>query len=130
MLKKAGKWYSNSFYTHHIGYKISLQVYLGSGTHLTVHLYLDEGPHDSQLWWLLKGHCEVKLLNQINDSEHYLGTRELNYNGHESYATRASTQTIHQYMWSSRKFISYEELQNVTTTRQYLKDDSVYFQQI
>ena len=126
--KKAGQRYTVSFYTHHKGYKISLQVYVGRGTHLTVYLYLDKGPHDSQLWWPLKGHCEVKLLNQINDSEHYLGTGELNYNGHESYATRANKWTKDQYMWSSKEFISYEELQNTTTTRQYLKDDSVYFQ--
>jgi len=120
-------WYSVSFYTHHKGYKISLQVYVSSSTHLKAHLYLERGPHDSQLWWPLKGHCEVKLLNQINDSEHYVGTGELNYNGHESYTTRENKQTTNAYMWSSTSFISYKELENVTTTRQYLKDNTVYF---
>ena len=31
--------------------------------------YVMKGPNDDQLVWLLKGHCEVKLLNQISNSE-------------------------------------------------------------
>jgi len=119
-------WDIVSFYTHHEGYKISLKVYVGS-THLTVHLRLEKGPHDSQLWWPLKGHCEVKLLNQINDSEHYLSTGKISYNGHESYATRVNKGTTSEYMWSSENFISYKELTNITTTRQYFKNDTIYF---
>ena len=35
------------------------------------------GPHDDELTWPLKGEFEIKLLNQIRNSEHYSMT--LNY---------------------------------------------------
>ena len=48
-------------------------LYGGRGSHVKVRVYLKKGPHDDQLMWPLKGHCEVKLLNQISNSERYLG---------------------------------------------------------
>ncbi|XP_065902971.1 uncharacterized protein [Dysidea avara] len=67
-------WFSAPFYTHSKGYKLSLNVQAagfggGNKTHLSVWLYLMRGPYDDQLKWPLKGHFEVKLLNQIRNSE-------------------------------------------------------------
>ena len=45
----------------------------GKGTHLSVSLYLMQGPHDDELTWLLKRKFVITLLNQISDSEHDLG---------------------------------------------------------
>ena len=66
--KKSGKWYSDSFYTHHNGYKVCLCVAVGH-IHLSVYLYLMNGPYDDQLSWPLYGHFQVKLLNQIFDKK-------------------------------------------------------------
>ena len=35
--------------------------------------YVMKGPNDDQLVWPLEGHSEVKLLNQISNSEHHWG---------------------------------------------------------
>jgi len=48
-------------------------VYSGRGSHVKVWVYLMKGSYDDQLTWPLKGHCEVKLLNQISNSKCYLG---------------------------------------------------------
>ena len=70
--KKSDKisWYSDSFYTHHKGYKMCLYIRAAgySGDYLLVQLCLMKGPYDDQLRWPLQGHCEVKLLNQISNS--------------------------------------------------------------
>ena len=116
-----------SFYTHPNGYKIKFEVSVDRTGSLAVNLYLEEGPYDRQLWWPLKGHCSVKLLNQISDSEHYVVDGKLNYDGHESRATRVNKGTKTANMWSSPHSISDKELNNVTKTCQYLKDDAVYF---
>ena len=77
-------WYSDSFYTHHKGYKMYLYVYAAGvfSGYMTVGLILMKGPYDDQLRWPVKGHCEVKLLNQISNSEHHLGNGEYQDDGH------------------------------------------------
>ena len=67
-------WYNHSFYTHNNGYKMALGVVskdVKGIPHLSVYLHLMKGPHDGELTWPLMGKFEIKLLNQINDSEHY-----------------------------------------------------------
>ena len=70
------RWYSEPFYTHNKGYKMCLHVDAagcgnGKGTHLSVGLFLMKGLHDDELTWPLRGNFEMKLLNQISDSEHH-----------------------------------------------------------
>ncbi|XP_065888405.1 TNF receptor-associated factor 4-like [Dysidea avara] len=119
-------WYSDSFYTHHKGYKMCLYVYAGWTTgYMTVYLVLMKGPYDDQLRWPLKGHCEVKLLNQISNSEHHLGNGEYWDDGHKRVP---SGERCRYKMWSSHQFISHEHLHKITPTCQYLKDDSIFLQ--
>ena len=112
-------WFSDSFYTHHKGYKmcLCLYVYAGYGGFLTVYLFLMKGPYDDQLRWPLKGHCEVKLLNQISNSEHHLVNGEYKDDGHKR-VTSGKSNTW--YMWYSTC--------RITPTCQYLKDDSIFLQ--
>ena len=70
------KWNSYSFYTHDKGYKMCVKVYAagigdGENTHLSVFLVLMKGPNDHELALPMKVKFEMKLLNQISDSEHY-----------------------------------------------------------
>ena len=74
--KSKKEWWSKSFYTHKKGYKMCLGVDAashgeGRGTHVSVYMYLMKGPHDDELTWPLRGEFEIKLLNQISDSEHH-----------------------------------------------------------
>jgi len=115
-------WYSDPFYTHRNGYKMCLFCHVGS-THLSVHLYLMRGPHDDQLTWPLKGYCRVKLLNQVSNSEHYVGTGNCDTDSHIRV-----TNGEQRSMWYSNKFINNKHLKMVTGTCQYLKDDSIFLQ--
>ena len=121
-------WYSDSFYTHRKGYKMCLYVYATgwySSDYMSVRLFLMKGPYDNQLRWPLKGHCKVKLLNQISNSEHHLGNGYYQDNGHK----RVTSEEMNGwYMWFSTQFISHQHLHKITPTQQYLKDDSIFLQ--
>ena len=78
------EWYSDPFYSHNKGYKMCLRIYASGishaeDTHLSAFTYLMKGPHDNELTWPLRGKFEIKLLNQISDSEHH--SVNINYNG-------------------------------------------------
>ncbi|XP_065916952.1 TNF receptor-associated factor 3-like [Dysidea avara] len=119
-------WFSDSFYTHHKGYRMILDIRAagwcdGRGTYLTVGLLLMKGPYDDQLRWPLKGHCEVMLLNQISNSEHHLGNGKYQDDGH-----KRVTSEERMYMWYTYQFISNKDLHKITPTCQYLKDDNIF----
>ncbi|XP_065901480.1 TNF receptor-associated factor 6-like [Dysidea avara] len=131
--RDAEVWFSNSFYSHYKGYKMCLRVDPagcgdGEGTHMSVFLYLMKGPHDDDLTWPLRGKFEVKLLNQISDCEHDLGTLEYNDHVGDKYTTRITDGGRATNGWGYTKFALNEALLKVTSTCQYLKDDSIFFQ--
>ena len=86
------EWYSDSFYTHSKGYKMCLNVHAveaikGIRTRLSLYLYVMEGSHDDELTWPLRGEFEIKLLNQISDSEHH--SEIVTYDDSFSYRSRS-----------------------------------------
>ena len=129
--ENAIQWYSDPFYTHKKGYKMYLRVDAagydnGKGTHLSVFLYLMKGPHDDELTWPLKGVVfEIKLLNQISDSEHHSIT--LPYDN-TPYGVGIITDSAKDRGWGQRQYISNKSLNKTTPTCQYLKDDYLFFQ--
>ena len=126
-------WYSDSFYTHNKGYKMCMKVYVtgygdGKGTHMSVSLTLMKGPHDDELTWPLRGKFEIKLLNQISDSEHH--STILTFDGN---TTRGSDKRVTDgdraaKGWGYNQFISNKDLHKTTPKCQYLKDDCLFFQ--
>ena len=133
--KKENKidWYSDPFYTHNQGYKMYFCVYPsgdgnGEGTDLSVYLYLMKGPHDDELTWPLRGKFEIKMLNQISDSEHHSVT--VTYDDRASNNGVAGRITVGNQSkgWGWAQYISNEDLNKITPTRQYLKDDCLFFQ--
>ena len=127
-------WYSNTFYTHNNGYTMYLCVYAagagdGGGTHLSVFLCLTKGSHDDELTWPLTGKFEIKLLNQINDSEHY--SKNLPYDDSVPDKNRnkvTENDKRGRHGWGYCRFISCEDLHKTTPKCQYLKDDCFFFQ--
>jgi len=95
------------------------------GGYMSIQLFLMKGPYDDKLRWPLKGQCEVKLLNQISNSEHRLVIGLYHDNGHQRVT---SGKRSSHYLWYTHQFISYEYLHKITPTCQYLKGDSIYFQ--
>ena len=120
-------WLSDPFYTHNKGYKMRLNVDAagyddGEGTHLSVYLYLMKGPHDDKLTWPLRGSFEIKLLNQISDSEHCPVI--LKYDDEDAVGRVTENENSLGY----DQYISNQDLNKDTQTCQYLKDDCLFFQ--
>ena len=88
-----------------------------------------KGPHDDELTWQLRGKLEIKLLNQISDSEHHSMT--LTYDDDDVpdiYISRVTEGTKSKSYWGWPHYIPNEHLNKITPTRQYLKDDCLFFQ--
>ena len=120
------EWYSDHFYTHQYGYKICLRLHAagwskGYATHLSVILCLLAGPFDDDLSWPLRGEFEVKLLNQISDTEHHseVGT---------AYNIKRNMEKTPKTFWSCDQYISNEGLQRANLTCQFIKYDTIYFE--
>ena len=126
-------WTSDPFYSHNRGYKMCLRVaaagdYDGKGTHLSVFLFLMKGPHDEELTWPLRGNFEFKLLNQISDCEHHSKTMKYDDDDDEDITRRVTDRDIATTGLGYDQYISNENLQKVTPTCHYIKDDCVFFQ--
>ena len=127
------EWYSEPFYTHNKGYKVCLCVCAcgdgdGKGTHLSSFLYLMKGHHDDELKWPFRGRFKVKLLNQISDGEHDSGVLVYDDSTPQCYTSRLIENERAIHGWGFSKFVSHEQLYKATPTRQYLKDDYIFFQ--
>ena len=124
-------WCSDPFYTDHKGYKMIMEVYPngfinGKGTHLACFLILTKGPHDDSLLWPLRNAFELKLLNQISDSQHHLAT--VNYDNSPHNCNGRVTGDNRAKGWGKNMFISNEHLYKITSTCQYLKDGCLFLQ--
>ena len=122
-------WYSNYFYTHKKGYKMCLRIDAddGESTHMSVFLYLMKGPHDDELTWPLRGKFEIKLLNQISDSEHHSVMVAYDDDKVDDYNDRVTEGNRSENGWGYQEYISNEDL-NKSALCQFLKDDCLFFQ--
>ena len=119
------RWLSHSFFSHDKGYKMFLRVDVaghgdGKGTHLSVFLYLMKGPHDGQLRWPMREKFRIRLLNQISDREHHMMTADDVNASRVPDGSKANS-------WGHQKFISNEGLHKITSTCQFVKDNSIFF---
>ena len=64
-------WISPSFYSHQFGCKLHLVLWLSSSQSiLNLEIVHDEGVNDDMLKWPCKGKVIIKIVNQVNDSNH------------------------------------------------------------
>ena len=121
-------WFSDLFYTHYKGYKMLLAVvfdYNNLDHYLSVYCVVDQ--YDDQLGQLPEGHCEVKLLNQISNSGHYVGTLARDETTlTDSVGMFRKGESV--VSWVNSDFITIEDLNNTTNTRQYIKNNSIIFE--
>jgi len=83
-----------------------------------------KGPDDAQLKWPIQGQCEVELLNQVNNGEHYYGIGVYYDAGHNRVISGDRNEFS---LWGNSKFIRNEDLLKASSTCQYLKDDNILF---
>ena len=88
-----------------------------------------KGPYDNSLSWPLSDKFEMKLLNQISDSQHR--SVAVNYDDVsdlQDYSGRVIVGDKAEGGYGEPKLISHEDLHKITSTCQYLKDDCLYLQ--
>ena len=126
-LKSGNVWYSEPFYIDKDGYRMRLYTKTNDdNSGVAVGLHLMKGPHDDKLPWPLRRKFEIKLMNQISDSEHQSGTLIFNEKADKA-AGRVidDSNTIQGLV--IRNFISLATLKNVTETHQFYKNDCIFF---
>ena len=121
-------WYSPPFYTHPRGYKMCLGVNAngyghGSGTHLSLYVFLMQGEFDDQLKWPFQGHVTVQLLNKNRETEHL--TKKLNMTTQSLATQRVTTPGKSASALGFPLFITHSELLDPLCP--YLDHDSLRF---
>ena len=84
------------------------------GTHVYVFLRLMRGPYDDELeqsgHWPLRGTFTIELLNQLNDSDHYIRILQLHHNKCSNCTNRVLESTEATAGWGETQFISHDNL--------------------
>ena len=124
-------WWSSSFYSGPGGYKLCISVHANgdrdaAGTHVSAYLYLMKGEYDNRLQWPFIGIVTIQLLNQKSDQYHC--NCKWRYNGTEAAAQRVTSRGQYSESgWGYRRFISHDEVESITSTKQYIRNDSLKF---
>ena len=115
-------WESPCFYTEDdgYGYAVYLKVTFCS-SYIKVYMSLGDNEDDDGLTWPFRGRFDIRILNQISDNEHY--SRRIifddrcsdNVSGRDAFRS-----------WGISRFVSYDRLCAVSSSCQYVKDDSVF----
>ena len=114
------------------GYQMCLNVDAagygnGKGTHVSVYLYLMKGPHDDKLeqsgHWPLRGTFTIKLLNQLNDGDHYSRMVQFHHNWCSECTNRVLRGAMANSGCGEPYFISHDILRDSN----YYKHDSIIF---
>ena len=126
-------WYSGTFYSHFQGYKMCFNVDVperysdNDDPHISVNLYLCQGPHDSEVPWPLRAKFEVALLNQIRDSEHHSVILTYDENLPRSTIYRVCNEDDDSTPVGNNTFITRSQLFRSTETCQFIRDDCLFF---
>jgi len=125
------EWFTYMFYSHENGYKLCLRVFAAGfedarSTSLSVFIqHMDESNVD-HLDWPMKGMIKLKLVNQLKDKHHHLST--ICYNDDVDEMLAGQVTSFGANGMGEPHFISNDDLFKATPTRQFLRDDCIYFQ--
>lgn len=125
-------WYSSAFQSHPRGYKMCLRVdangiAMSHGSHVSVFICLMQGEHDDDLVWPYRGTVTVELLNQLQDSNHHIGTVQFDCQQNDDCNSRVSC-VVSGTGRGWPQFISHKALDHCSEKNcQYLKGDCLYF---
>ena len=127
-------WLSMPFYTHSEGYKMRLVVHpdgkkSGTGSHVSVAVYLMSGKYDNQLDWPLNITLRVKLLNQLSeDSHHISNTYELSTSSCEDgIVERVWYDTMAKNGMLRARFALHSMVFESTNSYSFVKHNSLHF---
>ena len=122
---KGSFWDSPMFYASS-GHAFLLRAYpsgilTGSGTHLSISLYLMKTAQDAQLVWPVWAKLSIELLNQLSNEKHHEIIAKMNAN--------CNIQPLQKYHSSLilQQFLPHGKLGFDHHICQYLKDDCLFF---
>ena len=124
---------SPPFYTHKGGYKMCIRVYAngydeGEGSHISLFANMMKGDYDDNLEWPIQGKVTFKLLNQLQDSNHYILSFDCPKGKYEKHMQRVVEGDMAELVYGFHTFIPHKDLEfNAAKNCQYLKDDCLYF---
>ena len=126
-------WYSGTFYSHFMGYKMCFNVDVpeiygeNDNPYISVNLYLCKSLHDLELTWPLREKFEVALLNQLSDSEHHSVILTYDENLPDSAIYRVCYEDEDSMPVGNNTFITRSQIFRSTETCQFFRDDYLYF---
>ncbi len=111
------------------GYRFILVVYAngrnhGANTHISVYLDITEGQDDEYLTWPFEGSVKVELLNQLQHRNHVSNAI---YFLNDDCVSGRMVESNAPIGWGKEQFISNKEMANISSKRQYLRSDTLYF---
>ena len=117
-------WWSQPFYTSVDGYKLVLIVHAngfgsGTGTHLSLFIYLMKGDNDDKLSFPFNATITVQLLNTLSDSNHRERSID-HYTAQLDARTRVTEGDIAPDGKGSNYFISHTELLDNTNSVKFI----------
>ena len=126
------EFYSPPFYTQRGGYRMCIIVDAkgwggGEGTYLSVTARLMRGENDDNLTWPFSGVVTVELLNQLEDKNHHQDTITFPEGMSLKRSKRVVDRERAEDGFGRAQFISHAGLSYKSITRQFLKEDCLYF---
>ena len=117
------KWLSKPFYSNYNKEcELQLEVFANNTNSTYMSVYLKLADH---CYYKPADKLVVRLLNQINDSEHHLGdVCRPAVNVFKMFHSASSVNLV----WRNSNFISYKCLRENTRTCQFLRDDTLFFE--
>ena len=101
----------------------------GKGSHVSLYVYIMRGEFDNSLKWPFRGDVTIKLLNQLEDKNHYKITLPFSDKIPDDITRRMTAGERRVFGLGYSQFIPHSGLNyNPTKKTQYLKDDCLYFQ--
>ena len=120
------EWFSPPFYDKPGGYKFCLKVNVnGTGSHVSVYVYLMRGENDDRLVWPFQGSIEIQLVNQKKHNKSYV----LEFDKKAAAKGRAdrAMEITNDLGWGFSQFVSHRRVEKVSDSSQYLTDDCLTF---
>lgn len=138
-------WFSPSFYSHPMGYKMCLRVYPngngnGQGTHISAFVVILPGKFDDLLSWPFCGTITVQILNQRNASKGHISmsvpmTEENSLGSRQRVDPTQAIQLGDHLLenlpiWGFPQFATHDQVyapQGYFAASEYLKEDKLVF---
>ena len=126
--KSKKPWFSPSFYTSPLGYRLCLRVNAENNGHLSVYIYLMKGVNDDSLTFPFSGKVLVQLINQRSSDDKSAKHLEtfivFDDTVDKKHTARVEGSERQTYGWGNSMFLP---LSNPAMIHEYLKTDCLKF---